>query len=157
MKEIGLKFKEKREEGGLSVSEVATDLNVDIVDLECLENGNKEHFSNIYSLKDLIGIYAKYLGLDEKGLLNDFNEYMFSQTSKISLEDIEKAKEMIEEENHKVVSPYTRITRSRKKIFLLFMGVLVFLLIVFFVSFFVVNNYFATKEVSGNVSYDIGG
>ena len=156
MNEIGLEFKDKRTEGGLSISEVAEDLNVDVSDIECLENGVKDHFSNIYSLKDLISSYAKYLGLDESKLSDQFNEYMFSQTSRISLEDIEKAKEMIEEKRDDVVSPYTKATKNKKKIIVCFVIALVFLLIIFFVSYFVVNNYFTTKEISGNVSYVIG-
>ena len=157
MKEIGLEFKQKREKGGLSASEVAEDLNVDISDIECLENGVKEHFSNIYSLKDLIGAYAKYLGLDEKKLLDDFNEYMFSQTSRISLDDIEKAKEMMEKKKNDISSPYTKITKNKKKIILCFICILVFLLVVFFASYIIVNNYFTDKKIDSNISYVIEG
>ena len=158
MKEIGLEFKEKREEGGLSALEVADDLKVKVEDITKLENGEKQYFSDIYFLKDLISNYAKYLGLDGSKLLDEFNEYMFSETSRISLDDIEKAKEkIIEQEKEKINSPYTKINKNKKKLVLCFLGVFLFLMIVFFVSFFVFKDYTTTKNISGDVSYVIGG
>ena len=161
MKEIGLSFKEKREEGGLSVSEVAEDLKVDVSDIEFLESGDKNHFSDVYFLKDLIAEYAKYLGLDSAKFLDDFNEYMFSATSRISLDDIEKAKEEFgNKQGNRVVSPYTKRSSNRKKITLIFICALLFLLVVFFIVFFAMKNLYVSSEnddISSNVSYIGGG
>ena len=158
MNEIGLKFKEKRDEGGLSVSEVADDLKVEISDIECLENGDKDHFSDIYLLKDLIGNYAKYLGLDAEKMVDEFNEYMFSATSRISLEDIEKAKELKNlTEVKKITSPYTNFKNNKKNVVVYGIIVFVILLVVFFISFFLVNKLFNTRNNYDSISYVVGG
>ena len=109
MKEIGLKLKEKREENGVSIEEAASDLKVKEKEIKSIEEGNKEDFEDIVALKELIKDYAKYLGLDGDALLDEFNEYLFEQTSKISLTDIEEAikEKEIKEKDLKILSPYT--------------------------------------------------
>ena len=92
MKEIGLKLKLKREENGVSIEEAASDLNMRVSQLLSIEEGKKEDFKDVFSLKYFIRDYAKYLGLDGEKILDDFNEYLFEETSKISLEEIEEAK-----------------------------------------------------------------
>ena len=57
--------------------------------------------------------YAKYLGLDESEIVDEFNDFLFEKTSKISKADIEKAMKKNEEKEDKVSSPYTKITKSR--------------------------------------------
>ena len=94
MKEIGEKLKDAREAMGISTTEAAEDLKLEVSQIENLENGDMENFKDIYYLKYLIRDYSKYLGLDKEDLVNEFNEYLFDYTSKISLEDIKKAKEL---------------------------------------------------------------
>ena len=72
MKEIGLKLKENREENGVSLEEAASDLQVKVEELENIEEGNREFFSDILGVKNLIKDYAKYLGLDGDTLLDEF-------------------------------------------------------------------------------------
>ena len=154
MNEIGLKFKEKREEDGLSVSEVAEDLKVEESDIECLEDGNKDHFSDIYTLKDLISNYAKYLGFDSEEVVDKFNEYMFSATSRISLDDIEKARKLKQLSiKNDVSSPYTNIKTNKKNAFVYGIIIFVILLIVFFVSYALVNKFLNTRNNYNNISY----
>lgn len=154
MNEIGLKFKEKREEDGLSVSEVAEDLKVEESDIECLEDGNKDHFSDIYILKDLISNYAKYLGFDSEEVVDKFNEYMFSATSRISLDDIEKARKLKQLSiKNDVSSPYTNIKTNKKNAFVYGIIIFVILLIVFFVSYALVNKFLNTRNNYNNISY----
>ena len=98
MKEIGEQFKEKREEIGITLEEVSSDLNKDIILVENLESGNHKVFKDILELKDMVKIYAKYLGLDDEKLLGDLDDFLFEKTSKISIEDI---KERLKEENKK--------------------------------------------------------
>ena len=86
MKEIGEKLKDAREAMGISTSEAAEDLKLEVSQIENLENGDMENFKDIYYLKYLIRDYSKYLGLDKEDLVNEFNEYLFDYTSKISLE-----------------------------------------------------------------------
>lgn len=114
MKEIGEKLRTAREEIGINKEEVCEDLKIDIKQLEDLEDGNMQAFPDILSLKYLIRDYAKYLGLDKENLIDDFNEFLFDYTSKISLEDIKLAKKEIKKENiDKIQSPYT-IERREK-------------------------------------------
>ena len=115
MKEIGEKLKTAREEIGISLEEASTDLKIDEEQLNNLEMGNVDSFKDIINVKYLIRDYAKYLGLDKEDLVDDFNEYLFDYTSKISLEDIKEAKSLKEKnENPKVKSPYTMIKEKKK-------------------------------------------
>ena len=92
MKEIGLKLKAKREENGISVDEVAEDLKVRPSQIISLEEGKKEDFNDILFLKYFIRDYGKYLGLNGEELMDEFNEFLFDFTSKIPVDEIEKAK-----------------------------------------------------------------
>ena len=112
MKELGIKFKEKREEIGLKLEEVSKDLDVTIPQLENLEDGNINAFKDIFFLKDLIKRYTVYLNLDEEEALECFNDFVFDYTSKIPVEEIEaKVREINRQEEietrKKISSPYT--------------------------------------------------
>ena len=111
MKEIGESLKEAREEMGISYEEAAEDLKLVEDDIKNIEEGNVTYFKDIFYLKTLIKDYSKYLGLNSEKMLDDFNEYLFDYTSKISLDDIQKAKKKREKEDKKkekrVASPYT--------------------------------------------------
>ena len=158
MKEIGLKLKTKREENGLSVLEVADDLKVTASDISDLEEGLSDNFKDIDKLKTLIGEYAKYLGFDKEEMIDKFNEYLFEQTSRISLEDIQKAKELKDKkEKNKISSPYTIEKKEKNKI-IIGIVVAVILIFVFFISYFIVNKIVMNKKTSDiGVSYLIGG
>ena len=90
MKEIGEKLKYARESVGISIEEAAEDLKLRPSQLEDIEEGNREAFKDIFYLKYFIRDYAKYLGLDYEQMVEDFNEYVFDYTSKISLEDMKR-------------------------------------------------------------------
>ena len=51
MKEIGEKFKEARENMGISINEVSEDLNVTVDQVENIESGNMEAFKDVFYLK----------------------------------------------------------------------------------------------------------
>ena len=159
MKEIGIKLKTKREESGLSVEEVGEDLQVKTSDVINLESGDRDAFTDIVELKNLISEYAKYLGFDNEELLDEFNEYLFEQTSKISLDDIEKAREKkLEDEKEKIASPYTIIKKEKNKKPIIIGLIIVVLVIAFLVSYFLVTNYVKNNEnKQSDVSYTIGG
>ena len=114
MKEIGEKLKEARENMGISMEEVSSDLNVNIKQIENIESGNMEAFKDIFYLKYFIRDYAKYLGLNKEDLVDEFNEYLFDYTSKLSLDEIKKAQkeERKDKIEKKIKSPYT-IERKR--------------------------------------------
>ena len=101
MKEIGEKLKDARESMGISIEEAAEDLKLRPSQLEDIEEGNREAFKDIFYLKYFIRDYAKYLGLDYEQMVEDFNEYVFDYTSKISLEDIKKANKKHEKKEYR--------------------------------------------------------
>lgn len=133
MKEIGEKLRENRKKNGVSLEEASSDLNINILELESLENGNFKAFKDIYELKNNIKIYAKYLGLNDLEILDEFNDYLFEKTSRISLLDIKKVKE---ETTKKISSPYTNIKPSRYNYapLVLSMVVLIFISLVVYIG-----------------------
>ena len=157
MKEIGLKLKLKREENGVSLEEAASDLNMRVSQLENIENGKKDEFKDVFSLKYFIRDYAKYLGLDGEEVLDDFNEYLFEQTSKISLEEIEEAKREKEEREKdlKILSPYTKTTKDKKR-FLIIVGVSLVLILIILFGYILIRNQNKSDFVKDEVSFRIG-
>lgn len=108
MKEIGEKLKDTRENIGISIDEAAEDLKVKVSQIEEAEAGNMKAFKDIFSLKFFIRDYSKYLGLNYDEMVDEFNEYLFDYTSRISLDDIKNAKKTDKkEEVVKIKSPYT--------------------------------------------------
>ena len=106
MKDIGLRLKEKREENGVSIEEAAEDLKMRPSQIISLENGQKDDFKDVMSLKYFIRDYAKYLGLDGEKMVDEFNEFLFDFTSKIPVDEIEQAKKQKTKEKE-IKSPYT--------------------------------------------------
>ena len=153
MKDIGLKLKEKREENGVSIEEVAEDLKMRPSQIVSLEGGKKDDFKVVLFLKYFIRDYAKYLGLDSEELVDEFNEFLFDFTSKIPIEEIEKAK--LNNVNKKdVISPYTKVSSDDKKILkivLLIFGVILLLV----VGYFVVSNVKGNDFQDDNITYEI--
>ena len=152
MKDIGLKLKEKREENGVSVEEVAEDLKMRPSQIISLEEGKKEDFKDVLFLKYFIRDYAKYLGLDGEEMVDEFNEFLFDFTSKIPVLEIEKAK--LNNVNKKeVISPYTSEVSDKKglKIILLIVGIIVLLV----VSYFIMSNIKGNDFQDDNVTYTI--
>lgn len=135
MNEIGELLRTTRKESGVSLEEASGDLEIKPLILENIENGNIGCFKDIFVLKDYIYNYAKYLGLNPTKIIDDFNEYLFEYTSKIPLEDIEKAlKEQKKDDiaKEKVVSPYTTPTyknNSKLTTILIIIGIVLLLMI----------------------------
>lgn len=111
MKEIGIKLMETREGMGISIEEAAEDLKVKKNQIENIEQGNMDAFKDVFYLKYFIRDYAKYLGLDYEDMVDEFNEYLFDYTSKISIEDIKQAqnkgKDKKIKKEERIMSPYT--------------------------------------------------
>jgi len=142
MKDIGLKLKEKREENGVSIEEVAEDLKMRPSQIESLENGRREDFKDVMSLKYFIRDYAKYLGLDGEKIMDEFNEFLFDFTSKIPVGEIEKAKE--EKKNKKeITSPYTNMSQKKNNTRILILSIVIVLVLV-------VVGYLVVSEIHKN-------
>lgn len=136
MKEIGAELKEKRIEIGISTKEVASDLGIDEVIIENLEDANDKVFKDVLQLKDVVLQYTKYLGLEEDKMIDQINDYLFEKTSKIRLEDIKEEinKNMKKQDEKKVRTPYTIERKIKKADYSIFFICLViaFLLVVFY-------------------------
>ena len=121
-------LKTTREEAGLDIEEVSKDLEINSVVLLNLEEGKIGAFKDIFTLKEYLLNYSKYLGLDSQKLIDEFNEYLFEYTSKIPVKDIEKTiKNMNSEKEEKVSSPYTMANNKKKNTRTIY--ILVYLLI----------------------------
>lgn len=116
MKEIGEYLRETRVNNGVGIEEAAEDLNMSTSQVENMEGGNVRAFKDVFTLKELVREYAKYLGLDPDKVLDEFNDFMFEHTSKISLDDIKEAKglKVQKEQENKINSPYTKIPKKKR-------------------------------------------
>lgn len=138
MKELGEYLKITRLDNGVSMEEAAEDLNLSTLQLENIEKGNVRAFKDMYGLKQYIRQYAKYLGLDSEKVMDEFNEFLFEHTSKISLDDILEAKQKSEEkEVKKVKSPYTKEYKKKINWFPIIIGVIAITAVCVFVYFVV--------------------
>ena len=111
MIEVGDTLKNSREVSGVTLEEVSADLDIPVILLEQIEDGNMGAFKDVFELKEYIRKYSKYIGLDPDEIIDIFNGDMFERTSKIPMDKIEEAvKEMAleEEKEERVASPYTR-------------------------------------------------
>lgn len=158
MKEIGEKLKATREEIGISKEEVCEDLKIEIEQLDNLENGDMQAFPDILSLKYLIRDYAKYLGLDKDDLVDEFNEYLFDYTSKISLEDIKEATKELKKDNlDKIQSPYTIERKSKVYIpqFLIYIFVVIVILLLAYFVYAIMTDSDSDNETLVTMNYEV--
>ena len=91
MNKIGAEFKEARLAASVSLEEASEDTEIPLTAIEQIEDGAIGSFKDIFKLKDYLYIYAKYLGLNGNEIIDKFNEYMFEYTSKIPVDDLERA------------------------------------------------------------------
>ena len=140
MKELGEYLKSARIKNGVSLTEVSEDLNLSTALLENIESGNVRAFKDIYELRDNIKKYAKYLGVETNKVNDQFNDFLFEKTSKISLEDIRMAREKEKsqtEEKKKVNSPYTLTHGEKIKTLpvVIFISIVLLILLIVFIIF----------------------
>lgn len=161
MKELGQYLKETRINNGVSVDEAAQDLNIDSFLLESIEEGNTRAFKDVLSMKEKVKDYAKYLGLKPEEVIDEFNDYLFEKTSKISLKDIMDAeKEMNKQQNaKKISSPYTIIKPKKKSkkplLYGLLLIIVVFLLIMMIFNLLRPKKDITTIELRSRIEGDI--
>ena len=157
MKELGEYLKQTRIGNGVSITEACEDLELSTSQLENIESGNVKAFKDIYELRDYIKLYAKYLGLNSDKVLDEFNNFLFQHTSKISLDDIiaaQKKKES-EQETRKVKSPYTKEYKEKfnfMPIIYFITGVLIIILIIFLILNSIHKTPERTDELKGDVN-----
>jgi cytoskeletal protein RodZ len=141
MKEIGEKLRDARLSMGISIEEASEDLKIRPSQLELIEDGNSEAFKDVFYLKYFIRDYAKYLGLNYEEVIDDYNEYLFDYTSKISLEDI-KNESLKNKPKEKIVSsPYTKQSNEIKvvPILTIILGILILIILIVGIYLFIAN------------------
>ena len=153
MKNIGIRFKEKREENGLSIEEVAEDLKMRPSQIESIEEGRTEDFKDVFYLKYFIRDYAKYLGMDGEKILDEFNEYLFDITSKIPVDLINEAKKEKKGFGSKKLSPYTNGNTKFKISKPLIIIITVIILII--VGYIIISNHHGNDFSDTNITYSI--
>ena len=148
MKEIGEKLREARDNIGISLEEAAEDLKVLPSQIETIENGEMDKFKDVFSVKYFIRDYAKYLGLKYEDLVDEFNEYLFDYTSKLSIDDIKNAKKKeVKKEEPKISSPYTLEPKEPYRI-------PAFVYIILAIILFGVAGFFIFNEIKDNKNED---
>ena len=142
MKDLGAYLKRVRVSNGVNIAEAAEDLELSVAELENIEAGNVKAFKDLYDLKEYIKLYSKYLGLNSDKVVDEFNNFLFDHTSKISLDDIKnaQAKEKVEEELNKVRSPYTIPVKEKSYALPIFLIAVLVLLIILIAICVVVNS-----------------
>ena len=158
MKEIGNSFKTARETIGISKSEVIKDLDITESQLDNLEDGNINAFKDVFFLKDIVKMYAKYLNLDEDEIMDNFNDFMFSYTSRIPVEEIlEQTREIkiLERQNdeNKIVSPYT--IKRKKNNNVKYALIYTFSVIILIVLVILIVKYVTDKQVEEKELYNV--
>ena len=136
MKELGDYLRQTRISNGVSITEACEDLDFSTSHLENIESGNVRAFKDIYELKNSIKLYAKYLGLDSDKVVDEFNNFLFQYTSKISLDDIVAAQKKKESEEKKVQSPYTKEYKEKFNVWPFIyaaIGLILFIIILYLV------------------------
>ena len=161
MKELGEHLKETRIKHGVSLEEAASDLNVSTDLLENLESANTKAFKDVYDIKKIIKEYAKYLGLDEVKVQDEFNDFLFEHTSKISLDDILEARRLAnqkdQEEKNKIVSPYTRIRTPKIRLDKIKIKPLLITIIIVLILFISLFTWFHNQNQKDVVSSELMG
>lgn len=138
MKELGEYLKKTRVRNGVSLTEACEDLEFSTSQLENIESGNVRAFKDVYDLRESIKLYSKYLGLDADKVEDEFNNFLFQHTSKISLDDIKAAQEKKkkEEDDNKIKSPYTIEHKEKKSVWpllLILVGIVLLIVIIYII------------------------
>lgn len=156
MNEIGNQLKKAREATGITLEEVSSDLDIKVNVLDNIENGNMGCFKDIYVLKDYIQEYSKYLGLDPEKMVNEFNEYLFETTSKISVKEIEEKMQEIEKNEEtqeiKIASPYTDDSNKYKSKSYIMLYILIIVLVALAI-FWSVKQITVDSRIATMISY----
>lgn len=147
MKELGDYLRRTRISSGVSITEACEDLDFSTSHLENIESGNVRAFKDVYELKKSIKLYAKYLGLDSDKVVDEFNNFLFQYTSKISLDDIVAAQKRKEVEEKKVKSPYTKEYKEKVSVWPFVYGVIGFVLFIIILYIVISNINRAPKRI----------
>lgn len=128
-------LKKKRESLGLSLEDVFQKTRIRSTYLQAIENKEFQLLPDPVYTKNFIKTYAKFLGLDEKSIIQDYDDFMSTQKQ----ERIQPQEEISSEEKHYIG------TMSHKKSY---WGLLLVLIIVFIAWLIVNQNMPVSDEIS---------
>lgn len=128
-------LKKKRESLGLSLEDVFQKTRIRSTYLQAIENKEFQLLPDPVYTKNFIKTYAKFLGLDEKPIIQDYDDFMSTQKQ----ERIQPQEEISSEEKHYIG------TMSHKKSY---WGLLLVLIIVFIAWLIVNQNMPVSDEIS---------
>ena len=141
--------------------EAAEDLNFSVTQLENIEDGNIRAFKDVFALRELVKEYGKYLGVETDNIVDEFNDFMFEHTSKISLDDILEARRLAnqkdQEEKNKIVSPYTRIRTPKIRLDKIKIKPLLITIIIVLILFISLFTWFHNQNQKDVVSSELMG
>ena len=86
-------------------------------------------------------------------LVDEFNEFLFDFTSKIPVNEIEKAKQNNQKKKD-VVSPYTKTNKKNNKYKIFIISIIIFIVICI-VGYFIVSNIKGNDFQDDNITYTI--
>ena len=87
-------------------------------------------------------------------ILDEFNEYLFDETSKIPIDIIEQAKKQKKESIEELSSPYTSKEKNKIKIPKMIIG-LVLIIVLIIVGYIIASNYKGNDFSDTNITYSI--
>lgn len=157
MNQISEILQKKREETGISLEEAANDLDYDIKELSDIESGNFKSFKDIFILKVIISDYAKYLGLDPEKIIDEFNDYVFESTSKIPIDEIQRAsREKEKNSDDKIMSPYTAPDKKGNNLIKVLVTIMITLIIIAILILIHNSGVKGNDDTGLKVSYEVG-
>jgi len=150
-------LKQARENMDITIEEVAEDLKLEPSQLEYVEKGDRTIFKDVFTLKQTIKDYAKYLGLEYEKIENEFNEFVFEYTSKIPVVAIAKANKEIKKEEKKlsdIKSPYTQEKNDNSFLIkILYVLIFIFLIVVGYFTYKIIQININDININNNISF----
>ncbi|MBM7557900.1 helix-turn-helix domain-containing protein [Halanaerobacter jeridensis] len=127
MKELGIKFKEKREKLDIPLAQARNETKIRMTYLKAIEEGNFEEVEREVYLKGFLKVYANYLGLDERKILQEYREY-----KKIKEQENQPEEQLAEDKNKKTIGERIKevIDEHQNKFLYAFMTGIILLIIV---------------------------
>ena len=136
------------------LEDIYEETHIESINIPKVYYSKKDDFKDIFYLKYFIRDYAKYLGLDSEKIIDEFNEYLFDETSKIPIDIIEQAKKEKKEDTEELSSPYTKKEKNKIKIPKIIIGLFI-LIILIIVGYIIASNYKGNDFSDNNITYSI--
>lgn len=128
MASIGQELKRERELRGISLKEIADSTKINIRFLRALEEDRLDLLPEEFFTRGIIRTYAKYLGLDEQGVLNTYFDDLRSQQIQNTPADNKKA---VESKSHESLPKEKKILSLSALMVFAIIALIIIMFIVF--------------------------